>query len=182
MATCVWGLVEDYLCNVLIAATRPHNEDGLTKAFYAIVATDGKIKMTDAAVSVALLGRTRLLARWGTLVNRLNRKRRLRNELAHCQVVTRYGKDDDVFLVPFFNLHDYSALRALSDADAKLHRLYVADVKQRADGFEEMRFELQEFAKRLTKQRRRQRKAPEQAVAPRKGSRRSTRRTPKEPW
>lgn len=179
LAICAWSLVEDYLCDVLLAAVRPPDTTALIKAYYAVPNVDNKIRMVDAAVNRVLHDRPRILSAWGTLVNRMNRKRRLRNELAHRQVISNYQRSGvDVFLVPYFNLYDSDRLPGQATADKALPRLTILDVKQRSDGFEKLRHELQEFAKRLRGRRGKRRKAHSPAVVPRRGTPNARRRTP----
>ncbi len=175
LAICMWSLVEDYLCDVLVATIDATNKTPFVESYYAVPSVENKIRMTNAALGVAAKGRKTLLSKWGTLLNRLNRKRKLRNELAHCQVIGQYHPRTEVFLVPYGNLHHYQRIPGLSgvpspEPEYALKRLFSKDVRQRQDSFYTLARQLDEFAQMVAEKLGTTPKVPPPKAKPRGGS------------
>jgi hypothetical protein len=87
-----WQFVESSLHALFEAAIQPALPDALSASFHQIQTFNGKLQVTDVAVRVALLQRTRegtlkddggTLHEWEKLFDNLKKKNDRRNELAH---------------------------------------------------------------------------------------------------
>ncbi|MEI9418091.1 hypothetical protein [Mesorhizobium sp. Cs1321R2N1] len=101
-AVMTWGYVE-WLHSELFqqVATGQAGNQPLVRAYWAIVSFEGKHKMVDAAMREALSKHPGFLARWINISNRLQRKSRVRNKLAHGTLVSppRHKSGDQLALV-----------------------------------------------------------------------------------
>ncbi|WP_157017330.1 hypothetical protein [Mesorhizobium xinjiangense] len=87
-ALSTWAYVEWLHCELfrLIAGAHAGNSP-LEKAYWAIVSFDGKHRMVNAALTEALSKHSTYLTRWKGLNNRLHAQSKVRNRLAHAQMV-----------------------------------------------------------------------------------------------
>lgn len=76
--------------------------------FWSIIAFEGKLALSDAGISTALSHEPTLCLEWRAIRNRLQKKSKNRNKLAHGQVVpvSPFMPDgqpaEDVFFIPYF--------------------------------------------------------------------------------
>jgi len=85
-----WQYVESQLYEVYRSATGAQVPGAEAAAFFSVPAFRVKLNMTSAAVKFAHYGERILLAEWGTLAKRAQKKSERRNQIAHGAVWTQF--------------------------------------------------------------------------------------------
>lgn len=100
-----WGGVEDSMALIFagaIGSDRPHI---CATVFFAVASIEARLKMLDAAMTARFAADHVSLSKWVHLKNRIGRRRKRRNELAHGQVISYFSsnqhKYDGTYLIPY---------------------------------------------------------------------------------
>jgi thioredoxin-like negative regulator of GroEL len=99
-----WSQLEDYVLAFYLSCIASRNPEAARAAYQAVVAFEAKLAATDAAAKVALASHSAHLARWKALFKRIDVKRRIRNKLAHAQVLLNKDKNYEARLFPFHSI------------------------------------------------------------------------------
>jgi hypothetical protein len=100
--------VEQNLCGLFEAFLGNRRDNVVGSAFYAVVNFNSKLEMVDAAAQLKLHGRR--LKTWDALYEKIRKKSKKRNEIAHFSIVM-HG--------------DWSGA-----SDGKMDRVFVSDTRQ----------------------------------------------------
>lgn len=135
-----WANVERALCQVFLYAIGAPNNTVHTftaaAAFNSILSFKTKMQITETALLVSYRGEP-ILDEWKTLRNRIERKEKMRNFLAHCALVST----DSGYAVSVAGLY-------IHPNRARLHSL--SDVKRITDAINECWAEITIFVDRLS--------------------------------
>lgn len=147
------------VCLALITTDKKHR--AASAAFHSVLSFRTKLDMTTAAAMMALDEPN--LAEWRTLANRLDRKAKKRNELAHFSLVQDVDLDGQT-LVESYTLETnvWDAARHVRKKDGPFV-LKPNDIRNRAQAFRVIAEEVGAFADRLEGQSRRRRPAAQSA-------------------
>lgn len=135
-----WVHVERALFFVFTSALTEVATSKYAPAFFAVINFNAKLKMVDATIAAEFYGENEILAKWANLLNRLGKRARIRNALAHNQVhyVKKDGKTVFSLVTPYYDPNPTYAGNQSS--------LSLADIKAAAAKFRECEIELDDFA------------------------------------
>lgn len=107
-----WNVVENALCNIFVHAVVPSPFEivgSSMSAYWAVISMEARLKMTNAAVCARIVYHPQLSVDWKTLKNKIGRKIKKRNEIAHGTVSRIWYWDrkakihkSEIFLCPSF--------------------------------------------------------------------------------
>ena len=153
-----WNGVEGLLATLVEHghSKTEYYENDIAVGYWAIVSLEARIAWCDAIASHRLRGSqyAELRERWTTIVNRLKKKARKRNEIAHGRVistVTRVGPT--TFFVPYYNqrLFAYHQLPVdefiATDFSNSANPLNADQINERCASFRKLRNDLRDFLK-----------------------------------
>lgn len=143
-----WSLVEIALARIFAYfVAKDGQSPGANAAFHSAINFNVKLDMTDAAAQWALFVEASNRDDWKTLKNRLGRKSKKRNELAHFMVTTCIPPDDQGFSVHLEpSLGDMNAFLEYHGDPPKLN---LNDVRQRAESFKKLAGDLGSFGVKI---------------------------------
>jgi hypothetical protein len=104
-ALTTWGAIENVHCEIFkIVVSMRFGHEALQAAYWSIFAFENRQKMVDAALTDVFMEHPGYQKQWNTLNNRLIEKNKLRNKLAHCQLVNMQQSDGVmvVKLIPYY--------------------------------------------------------------------------------
>jgi hypothetical protein len=102
-ALSAWGRIEDALCTIFMTGIASRNYNASHAAFFAIVSFDAKLSVADCAIRAALETQPAHLQHWVKLKNTLQKKKSIRNKLAHSQAVYNAARDE-ARLLPYYSV------------------------------------------------------------------------------
>jgi len=94
-----WSLVEQALSRIYAACLG--DQEAAHSAYWSVLSMDARLNMTDAAFRTRFRKKGDLLKKWNPIKEKIGRKNRKRNDIAHGAVVTLHSKDGSLTkLVP----------------------------------------------------------------------------------
>ena len=157
-----WNRVEEqilYLVEYAHSDDKGRSNGSVMKGYWAVVSFEARLKWCDAVVGFSLRfdPHAELAARWNSLNNKLIKKAKQRNEIAHGSVVTlreAWETDDEIRFVPYYHRKRVEHLiRPLSEHLSKpaffknVATLSVEELKARSERFNRVRREIADFHK-----------------------------------
>ncbi|MEQ8305802.1 MAG: hypothetical protein RIA09_04510 [Hoeflea sp.] len=151
-ALTMWAQVEyAHCCIFQTVASGVLGNGALMKAYWAVISFEARQKMVDAAVRETVSGHDEYLRIWTNLNNRLIRKNKIRNKLAHGTIVPTFesGQLVDVYFAPYFfpNIGKYILETALND-----ERLSDHDITSVIESFSALNQDLLSFFERYDRE------------------------------
>ena len=151
-----WARLESTLGRTFADACRTSNPTISNSVFWAAVSFEAKSNLCSSAVRAALAQHPGFLTEWASLAERMNRKSRTRNKLAHGSIVTMHWKKNgkiksDTFLSPFY----YSQVitrRASGQKNSDPRppkRMSLKNIISAAAGFSHLEHDLWDFSNRM---------------------------------
>jgi hypothetical protein len=98
-----WSGVEDGICSVFMTALSARNSEAAQRAFFKIISFDAKLSVCDVAIRTVLENHPAQLEVWVDIEKTLTKKKKIRNKLAHFQVVFNQEKDESR-LFPYLSI------------------------------------------------------------------------------
>lgn len=132
-----WNRVEWSLCNLFSTCISADFSGASSRAYWAVLSFDAKLKMVDAAMRARCSSLPRFLSQWNKINNRLSTQNRVRNKIAHGTVMHFSWEasddgfeDEDVCLAPYFYALRSSVRPPVRrSADIRpIDRMYAADI------------------------------------------------------
>jgi hypothetical protein len=99
-----WGGIEDSMALMFGGAVGSDRPYICATVFFSVASIEARLKMLDAAMTARFAADKVVLSKWILLKNRIGRRRKRRNELAHGQVISYFlqSKYDGTYLIPYF--------------------------------------------------------------------------------
>jgi hypothetical protein len=145
-----WSWVELNLCILLEGLLGQRRDNLIGAAFYAVVNFGSKLEMVDAVAQLTLRGKR--LRAWDALYERIRKKSKKRNEIAHFSIVLHGNALSDDPLEP--RVHPYWSVNKGTQV-RKNEGLTPKQLEERARSFIDLSIEILKFHRSLPKRLRR---------------------------
>jgi hypothetical protein len=143
-ATSSWQMVESNLGRIFVYMLHGFGDQTISYAVYnCVIGLETRIAMVDAAVTAVGLG-DELRSEWKSLCNQVNRKRKIRNRLAHFHVVgmqDNKGNEKLALCPDFLNAREF-----LDSIHGKGYRYELNDLIQFQRDFNKLSLDLMHFS------------------------------------
>jgi hypothetical protein len=99
-----WGGVEDSMARMFAGAVGSDRPYICATVFFSVASIEARLKMLDAAMTARFAADQTPLSKWVTIKNRIGRRKKRRNELAHGQVISYFNQNkyDGTYLIPYY--------------------------------------------------------------------------------
>lgn len=161
-ALCSWSKVESTLGQIYCKSINIENGWPAIHGFWAVASFEGKLKMSEAVISSALVGHPEIADKWTSASKQLRVKSKVRNKLAHGVVytqnwTTRKGRDrEDTFFSPYGFKELATNFASLKEMTSPRYdprpkdRLYAKNIRQISREFRSLEGDLWEISNQLT--------------------------------
>jgi len=140
--TAAWALLEGALVTILHGATRPIHRGAISAGYNALATFRTKLDFVDATVRSTFADAS-LIEEWSTLFNKLTKKNKKRNAMAHGTVYYDHNAA---------SLNRKYFVPATVSGDISDKRLYASDLKAIKNSFERLRAKCLEFSQEVWRQ------------------------------
>jgi hypothetical protein len=88
-----WGAVEDSMARLFGAAIGSARPYVCAEVFFSVVSIEARLDMLDAAMQSRFAADQTVLTNWTNIKNRIGKRKKRRNEIAHGQVISYFSPD-----------------------------------------------------------------------------------------
>lgn len=152
-ALTTWAVVEDDLCTTFVRALTAETNRPAVLAYFAIRSFEARLSAVNAAISGRYDLPKELHEEWESLSNKIRRKSKARNELAHCSLLSLNHRSDEVKIFPFFSMVEDFTPDPDEGKSSKVEENYkslkIGDVAQRSESFGKLIKKIRAFNAKL---------------------------------
>ncbi|MEQ8403999.1 MAG: hypothetical protein RKE49_02795 [Oceanicaulis sp.] len=155
-----WADLENAVCLVFTRATIDDFSGTAEAAYWEVASFEARLKMTDAAVQARYTKHPECLRLWKTLYNACNRRKRVRNKLAHGQLVSLGIPWDESknerYFSPFYHKRLSRSIREANafqrdDHFTHVEKIYLKEIKNYEALFRSLYYRILSFSRALPK-------------------------------